>query len=372
MKAIRVNAEALSVRASELERIQNELSRLSETIKSVQSNLSWRISGSSAIKGSLSTQNSRLSTQGTKTGTLASGLRNISALYTATEKQLAGGDYSGGLAGSVIGEVAAVAAGIDLFENESTLSYGKWKNKEAFNKSLDVPEQDEISFYSINKDEKWYKQRGTIIEEKFEAKTEASWKSLSGDAKGEYGSASGEIKVATAEAHTSFSAGMYVYEKKEDGSVKRVFSPGIAAEAGASVALLSMAGEGRLGLGENNDMLGVYGKGEVDVGFAEAKAKLSISENEAHAKVSLEADLVKAEGSAGVTVLGTDIGVTGAVKVGLGAHAEVGVTDGKLKVDIGAAVGVGFDIGFEIDMSGTIDAVQNVAESVFNFFSGKW
>lgn len=37
-------------------------------------------------------------------------------------------------------------------------------------------------------------------------------------------------------------------------------------------------------------------------------------------------------------MLGTDIGVSGAVKVGIGAHAEVGYTDGKFKVDVGAAL----------------------------------
>lgn len=56
-------------------------------------------------------------------------------------------------------------------------------------------------------------------------------------------------------------------------------------------------------------------------------------------------------------MLGTDIGVSGAVKVGIGAHAEVGYTDGKFKVDVGAALGVGVDIGFEVDISGTVDAV---------------
>lgn len=55
-------------------------------------------------------------------------------------------------------------------------------------------------------------------------------------------------------------------------------------------------------------------------------------------------------------MLGTDIGVSGAVKVGIGAHAEVGYTDGKFKVDVGAALGVGVDIGFGY-ISGTVDAV---------------
>ena len=71
-------------------------------------------------------------------------------------------------------------------------------------------------------------------------------------------------------------------------------------------------------------------------------------------------------------MLGTDVGVTGSLKVGVGAHAEVGYTDGKLKVDIGAAVGVGFDLGFEVDVSGTVDAVVDVATSAWDGVTDAW
>jgi hypothetical protein len=49
-----------------------------------------------------------------------------------------------------------------------------------------------------------------------------------------------------------------------------------------------------------------------------------------------------------------------------GAHAEAGYTDGKLKVDVGAAIGVGVSIGFEVDVSGTVDAVTGWAESAWD------
>lgn len=64
--------------------------------------------------------------------------------------------------------------------------------------------------------------------------------------------------------------------------------------------------------------------------------------------------------------MGTDIEVSGAVKVGVGAHAEDGVTDGKIKVDVGLAIGVGVDIGFEIDVSGTVDAVCDMASAAWD------
>ncbi len=58
------------------------------------------------------------------------------------------------------------------------------------------------------------------------------------------------------------------------------------------------------------------------------------------------------------------MGVSGSVKVGIGAHADVGFVDGHLKVDIGAAVGLGVSVEFDVDVGGLIDGVgTKVAES---------
>lgn len=71
-----------------------------------------------------------------------------------------------------------------------------------------------------------------------------------------------------------------------------------------------------------------------------------------------------------MSVLGTDVGVTGSLKIGVGAHAKAGYTDGKLKVDVGLAAGIGIDVGIEVDVSGTINAVTGAAESAWNATSG--
>ncbi len=40
-------------------------------------------------------------------------------------------------------------------------------------------------------------------------------------------------------------------------------------------------------------------------------------------------------------VLGGEVGVSGSVSVGVGAHADVGYKDGVFKFDIGASIGLG-------------------------------
>ncbi len=369
MNRIRVDANALNAQASELDRLQGELERLSDTLGSISSSLAWKIPGSTAIRGTLAAKRLQLAVQRNKAAALAAGLRNISTLYTNTEKRIANGESAlgavGAAAAAAAGAVGAVTGTAESALDGLEISYGEWKNKKAFSKDLGLPEQKKIDGKQINKDEKWYKSSGKIIEEKREATAEATWLEASGEGKAKYAQGSYDAKLATAEAHASAQGGFYVYEKDANGNTKRMFSPGVSAEAGASVALLSASAEGRVGLGEDNNMLGVYGSGEVEALSAEAKAKVALNRKEIHGELSAEANLVKAEGSAGVSVLGTDIGVNGSVKVGVGAHAEIGYTDGKFKVDVGAALGVGVDVGFEVDVSGTVDAIKSWSTSIF-------
>jgi hypothetical protein len=370
MNPIRVDTELLNARASELEKLQDELARLSETLGSISSSLTWQIPGSRNIKGSLDSKMAQLDLQHTRAGAMASGLRSISLLYDMTERKNAFGSVAGpaAAAAAAAAEAAANAASGD---SKSALDeYGTYEKDDAFNEKLNLPEQKKYKGKQINEDEKFYDKKGTILEKNLaEAKAEATWIEGEASGKSKYAQGTAGYKVATAEAHAGVTAGMYVYEKDKDGNVTRIFSPGVSAAAGASVALATASASGRIGLGEDNNMLGVYGKGEVKAVTAEAKAEVAFNRKEIHASASAEADLVKAEGSAGVTVLGTDIGVKGAVKVGVGAHADIGYTDGKFKVDVGAAVGVGVDLGFEIDVGGTVDAVSSVCESVIDFFT---
>ena len=193
---------------------------------------------------------------------------------------------------------------------------------------------------------------------------------------GEYGSIS--ARLGTAEAHWSADAGMYYYDK--DGN--KFWSPRIAAEVGASATLLAINAEGKyLAAGKGTDTtlddFGVQAKGEVNVGKVSATAKVQstfLDENgnfkpEIKASANAEALLVEAKGSAGVTIAGVEANVTGKVGVGVGAKAEVGYSDGKFSFEVGAYLGVGGSVGFEVDIGGAVDAVCTGAKAVWNWLT---
>lgn len=181
---------------------------------------------------------------------------------------------------------------------------------------------------------------------------------------GEYGSLG--VSASVYEAYASAEGGLFT--KGEDGNL--VFNPNIDAKMGASYTLLTANGDIAVG----DEMLGAYANGNITVGQVSGEASLHASlrdENgafnpNAQVHASAEAVLVEAEAQAGVTVLGTDINVSGSAYVGVGAHADINIGDGKIKCDIGAALGIGVSVGFEIDYGGTIDAIKKGASSVLS------
>lgn len=218
-----------------------------------------------------------------------------------------------------------------------------------------------------NPDEDFYEAEGTILDVKTRDEISASVIDVQTEGKGKWTEGSADAKVVTGEVYCEAGGGLYVYTKDKDGKTKKIFSPGVAAEIGAAAAVLDTEAEGRVGLGKDHNMLGIYGTAELDALEVEAKGKVAVNRKEIFAGVGAEANLVEVGGTAGVSVLGTDVGVSGSFKVGVGAKAEIGYTDGKVKVDIGAAVGVGFDLGFEVDIGGTVDAVCDAAEGLWDW-----
>lgn len=140
--------------------------------------------------------------------------------------------------------------------------------------------------------------------------------------------------------------------------------------AGASYTLFNAQAQGQLG----NDMFNVHGNAGVDVGKASAEANFGIGYRDENGKfdphlnagVSAEAVGAEVHGTAGGTVAGTKVEVTGKAGFGIGVHGNVGYNDGKLTVDAGAYVGPGASVSFTVDASGTIQAVKDGAESVLN------
>lgn len=181
------------------------------------------------------------------------------------------------------------------------------------------------------------------------------------------------VTVGEAEAHAGVSAGFYVIGA--DGEKK--FSPGVNAEIGASVTAFEAEWEqqwlGNENLGLNTDVGLTAGKAETkaDIGakiFSE-DGKLDV---QLGASASAEAIAGEAEASVGVNVLGGEVGVTGGVNFGIGAHADVGYRDGVFKCDVGASLGVGVSLDVEIDVGGMVDGVCDAAETVGDFVSDAW
>ena len=143
---------------------------------------------------------------------------------------------------------------------------------------------------------------------------------------------------------------------------QRSFLPGIGVMAGASFSALTASAYGDFG----SDLLGAYVGTTQTVGKigANAGAQLGFSKDaqgktnfNAYAGASAGAYLYEGTATAGVKVLGTDVGVSGSLNVGVGAHANAGFKDGVLSVDIGASLGVGGSVSLSVDVSGTVDAV---------------
>lgn len=148
---------------------------------------------------------------------------------------------------------------------------------------------------------------------------------------------------------------------------------GVGFDVGLALTALTANVGGQLG----DENLGVHASGQVDVGKVSASAGGDIGlwdENgdfnpQVGFSGKLEAIAAEASGKVGVDVVGTEVNLKGSINVGIGAHADVGLHDGKISLDIGASVGVGGSVALEIDMSGTIDKVVEHAQDIGNAVS---
>ena len=140
---------------------------------------------------------------------------------------------------------------------------------------------------------------------------------------------------------------------------------GIGASVGVTGTALTATAAYQV-LGDEN--LGAHVEGGADFGRVGAKAEAGVGFDKngnfnAGVKASAEAIAAEARIKGGVDVGGAKIDATGAVNFGVGAHADVGITGGKLKVDIGVSVGVGASVAVEIDVSKPVKALCDWADS---------
>ena len=78
----------------------------------------------------------------------------------------------------------------------------------------------------------------------------------------------------------------------------------------------------------------------------------------ADANAGIYAAKAKATGS--VTALGVEASGSAEVNVGVGATGKIGFTGGKLRCELGASVGVGVKVSFNLDVGGLIKGVKSV------------
>lgn len=178
------------------------------------------------------------------------------------------------------------------------------------------------------------------------------------------------VAAGKVDANAMAYAGLFSYT--DDG--KKKFTPGIGAEVGMGITAFTAFAGGALG----NEYFDVHGDVSVDVGKVGASAAVNVGLYDSEGKlnpqagVRLEAEALVAEASAtgGVKVAGTDIDVTGSVNFGIGAHADVGIRDGKISIDIGASLGVGVGVKLDIDFSGTVNAAADMASDAWSGIVG--
>ncbi len=167
---------------------------------------------------------------------------------------------------------------------------------------------------------------------------------------------SGEINADLFKTDVEYSikGGMGVYIPDENGNPQLYFGGGVKVGASACAAEISASGEYEL-----IDQVSIIGEGRVSAMevTSEFEGKVGVVDGElaAYVHAGMEADLVKLEGKGGVDVAGIKAQVGGAVKVGIGASASAGYSDGKFSLEVSAALGVGVEANIEIDVRGFVD-----------------
>lgn len=128
--------------------------------------------------------------------------------------------------------------------------------------------------------------------------------------------------------------------------------------AGGSVSLLHAGAEGRFG----GDYLGIYGEASGDVGVVTAGGTVGVFADEdglfAGAQGELGAYAAQGEVTGGLDLGFMKIGGSLEGSVGFGVSGEIGFDDGEFTIGASATPGLGGGFSLSIDLSPTIDWIQ--------------
>lgn len=365
---------------STIKQVEKEINTIQSDVDSIKDNISFKAASAATIRQKLYKASQALLDEKKNAESLGTALNMISDKYISTENALLGNsveeaspEVSNGAAEATLEspwftqtkgkyehefksrDTKTAFKGYYDFKKKKWVDKTPKKRKDGYDKKSGRPKKKELGeeLKKSIKDVKVYEK---------EAKAEAMlWGANEKAENYEY-----DVKVLDAEAHASGYAGLNGFDK--DG--KRIFRPGVGGEVGASVTAFTAAGKLKAG----SDMLGAYVGGDVTVGKAEAKAegKLGFGKDGFHAYGAASAEAIAAEAHAnvGAKLAGTDIKGDVGVNFGVGAHAKAGYSNGKLSLDLGVSVGLGVSANVEIDFSGTVNAVKDVAKGVGDTVSG--
>lgn len=326
------------------EALVKQLASIEMAVTSVRGSLNLG-AATARIKSRLSELASDVNEESRSMKEMKKGLDDINQKYTKTEKDLLGISTSEGLP-SIAGWAVQ---GLGLNDNDK----GRLP-------TFSIPDIDlpfiELSGFHIEegfigaKDDMTLASVGTSV-------TGVLWEA---GGEGSYGIASGSYNVAAGQAEASASAYAGLL--------------GVGAQVGVGVTAFTASAQGSLG----NEYFNLHGSTEVNVGHVGAEAAVNVGlvdENgnfnpQLGGSLSAEALLAEASATVGGTIAGTEINATGSVNIGVGAHADVGLNDGVLSLDIGASVGIGVSVSLEIDFSGTVNAVADFASNAWSGITG--
>lgn len=417
---------------TEQSKLEKTLKGLYQEVENVRSGLTFKIAGQEAIAARLRSAAEQIDREAVSVGALRSGLMEVVARYEQTEsgnlnrvgaeKTTVQGSNSGNIWGgllpgmgvvfpgwlwdlliplkpspwpigselvkwiaAVIGMGSPKTEGEVKFESDADVDLNDaFKDKGIFKKISDFEDAN-----SESEHDRYYYDPKTKTYTKVDGKDE---KALEEFEKHNEGLIPVDLKVAGVGASGSISAwnlsgetepggiggaeGSVDLFKLEGDASAYIGMLGIGASAGASFTAFSAEERAYLGTEDLQiyEEVGVTaGKVGTEIsgsaGLIDKEGKFNPS---AYVGASAEAIAGEVSGSVGVKALGADVAVKGSLNYGIGAHANVGIHDGKISVDIGATLGVGASVKLDIDVSGTVeaigDAVGNVASGVAEFF----
>ena len=181
----------------------------------------------------------------------------------------------------------------------------------------------------------------------------------------------GELTTKIMECQAAVKAGVgiaTVTDKKSEQSEKAM---GGQIQSEGSVTVLSMEFLSKYQTKLKGMEASAFAKGKLEVGKASANANLKATilnekgELDPHVQLALGAELalVNLEANVGGQILGVGLEAEIGLMVGLAARFNVEIANGVFKLDMKAALGLGFSCELQFDFSGLLDKIKDVAKS---------